>query len=49
MSRIQLIDLDTSSEEEETGGMMILRKEMPRSLGWLSTEIEAGNGNNGDG
>ena len=40
MNRIQLIDLDTSSEEEETGGMMISRKEMQSRLGWLSTEVE---------
>ena len=40
MSKIQLIDLDTSSEEEEMGGMMILRKVMQGRLGWLSTVVE---------
>ena len=40
MNRIQLIDLDTSSEEEEMGGMMILRKVMRSRLGWLSTAVE---------
>ena len=40
MSRIQLIDLDTSSEEEEMGSMMISRKVMQGRLGWLSTVVE---------
>ena len=40
MSRIQLIDLDTSSEEEETGGVMISRKVMQGRFGWLSTVVE---------
>ena len=40
MNRIQLIDLDMSSEVEEMGGMMILRKVMRSRLGWLSTVVE---------
>ena len=40
MSKIQLIDLDTSSDEEEMGGMMILRNLMWGQLGWLSTIVE---------
>ena len=40
MSRIQLIDLDTSSEEEEMGGVMISRKVMRGRLGWLSSMVE---------
>ena len=40
MNRIQLVDLDTLSEEEETGGMVILRQEMRSRMGWLSTEVE---------
>ena len=40
MSKIQLIDLDTSSDEEETGGVMISRKVMRGQLGWLSTVVE---------
>ena len=40
MSKIQLIDLDTSSEEEETGGVIILRRVMRGRLGWLSTVVE---------
>ena len=40
MSRIQLIDLDTSSEEEEMGGVMISMKVMRGRLGWLSTVVE---------
>ena len=40
MNRIQLVDLDTSSEEEETGGVVISRQEMRSRLGWLSTEVE---------
>ena len=40
MSKIQLIDLDTSSDEEETGGMVISRKAMRGRLGWLSTIVE---------
>ena len=40
MSRIQLIDLDMSSEEEEMGGVIISRKVMLGRLGWLSTVVE---------
>ena len=40
MNRIQLIDLNMSSEEEEMGGMMISRKVMQSRLGWLSTMVE---------
>ena len=40
MNRIQLVDLDILSEEEETGGVVILRQEMQSRLGWLSTEVE---------
>ena len=39
MNKIQLIDLDTLSEEE-TGGIVISRQEMRSRLGWLSTEVE---------
>ena len=41
MNRIQLIDLDMSSEEEEMGGVIISRKVMQSRLGWLSTVIES--------
>ena len=40
MSKIQLIDLDMYSEEEEMGGVMISRKVMRGRLGWLSTVVE---------
>ena len=40
MSKIQLIDLDMSSDEEEMGGMVISRKVMQARLGWLSTMVE---------
>ena len=40
MSKIQLIDLDMSSDEEEMGGIMISRKVMRGQLGWLSTVVE---------
>ena len=40
MCKIQLIDLDMSSEEEEMGGMMISGKVMRGRLGWLSTMVE---------
>ena len=39
MNRIQLVDLDTSSEEV-TGGVVILRQEMQSRLGWLNTKGE---------
>ena len=41
MSKIQLIDLDMSSDEEEMGGMVISRKVMQGRLGWLSTMVES--------
>ena len=34
------MDLDTSSEEEETGGVVILKQEMRSRLGCLSTKVE---------
>ena len=40
MSKIQLIDLGTSSDEEEMGGMMVSRRVMQGRLGWLSTMVE---------
>ena len=40
MSKIQLIDLDMSSDEEEMGGIMILRRVMQGRLGRLSTMVE---------
>ena len=40
MSKIQLIDLDMSSDEEEMDGMMISRRVMQGRLGWLSTVVE---------
>ena len=39
MSRIQLVDLDTLSEDEETGGLVIFKHEMWSRLGWLSTKV----------
>ena len=39
MSRIQFIDLDTSSEDEDTGGVVISKHEMQSRLGWLSTKV----------
>ena len=40
ISKIQLIDLDTSLDEEETGSMVISRKVMRGRLGWLNTVVE---------
>ena len=40
MSRIQFVDLDMSSEDEETGGVVISKHEMQSRLGWFSTKIE---------
>ena len=37
MSRIQFVDLDTSSDEEETGGVIILKHEMWTRLGRLNS------------
>ena len=39
MSRIQIVDLDTSSEDEETGGVVISKHTMQSRLGWLSTKV----------
>ena len=36
MSKLHLIDLDTSSEDEEMGDVMISRRVMQNRLGWLS-------------
>ena len=40
MSKIQFIDLDMSSEDEETGGVVISKHEMQSRLGWLSTKVK---------
>ena len=40
MSRIQFVDLDTSSEDEETGSVVISKHEMRSRLGWFSTKVE---------
>ena len=40
MNKLWLIDLDTSSEDEEMGGVMISRKMIRNRLGWLSTVAE---------
>ena len=40
MNRIQLVDLDMSSDEEDTGGMVILKHEMRNRLEWCSTRVE---------
>ena len=40
MNKLQLIDLDTSSEDEEMGGVMVSRKMTRSRLGWLSTVAE---------
>ena len=37
MNKLRLIDLDTSSEDEEIGGVMVSRKMIRDRLGWLST------------
>ena len=37
MSRIQFIDLDTLSDEEETGSVIILKHEMQTRLGWFNS------------
>ena len=36
MSRIQFVDLDTSSSEEETGSVIISEHEMQTRLGWCN-------------
>ena len=40
MNKLRLIDLDTSSEDEEMGGFMVSRRMIRSSLGWLSTVSE---------
>ena len=40
MNKLQLIDLDTSSEDEEMGGVMVSQKMIRSRLGWLSTVAE---------
>ena len=39
MSKIQFIDLNTSSDKEETGGVVISKHKMWSRLGWLSTKV----------
>ena len=36
MSRIQFVDLDMSSDEEETGSVLILKHKMWTRLGWCN-------------
>ena len=38
MSRIQFIDLDMSSDEEETGGVIISKHEIRTRLGWFNSK-----------
>ena len=38
MSRIQFIDLDTSSDKEETSGVIISKHEMRTRLGWFNSK-----------
>ena len=40
MNKLQLIDLDTSSEDEEMGGVMVSRRMIQSRLGWLNTIAE---------
>ena len=40
MNRIQLVDLDMSSDKEESGGVVISKQKMQSRLGWFSTKIE---------
>ena len=40
MNKLQLIDLDSSSEDEEMGGVIVSRKMIRDRLGWLSTVAE---------
>ena len=40
MNKLWLIDLDTSSEDEEMGGVMVSQKMIPNRLQWLSTVVE---------
>ena len=39
MNRIQLVDLDTSSDEGETGGVVISKHKMWSRLGWFTTKV----------
>ena len=39
MHRIQIVDLDTSSEDEKTGGVVISKHEMWSRFGWLSSKV----------
>ena len=39
-NKLQLIDLDTSSEDEEMGGVMVSRRIIQSRLGWLNTIAE---------
>ena len=38
MSRIQFVDLDTSSDDEETGGVIISKHEVRTRLGWFNSK-----------
>ena len=40
MNKLRLIDLDTSSEDEEMGGVMVSRRMIQSRLGWLNTVSE---------
>ena len=40
MTKLWLIDLDTSSEDEEMGGVMVSRRMIRSRLGWLNTVAE---------
>ena len=40
MNRIQLVDFDTSSDKEDTGGMVISKHEMQSRLEWCNTRVE---------
>ena len=40
MNKLWLIDLDTSSEDEEMGGVMVSRRIIRSRLGWLNTVAE---------
>ena len=40
MNKLWLIDLDTSSEDKEMGGVMVSRRMIRSRLGWLNTVAE---------
>ena len=40
MNKLQLLDLDTSSEDEEMGGVMVSRRMIQSRLRWLNTVAE---------